>query len=53
MNLIKALLNAITNLSAKKDDEVSKKDIIDTTDVDYDFPADMLEEISNGKGDDE
>lgn len=54
MNFIKTLVGMIANLSANKDDEVSKKNIIDTIDVDDDnLPTGMIEELSNGKGEDE
>ncbi len=36
----------------KKDDEVRKSEIIDTTDISK-IPKEMLEELSNGKGDDD
>ena len=51
-----ALKDAFTNVLGKvfgyKDDEVQKSDIIDTTDLSK-IPAEMLEELSNGKGEDE
>lgn len=44
--------NAIDAILGHKDDEVRKADIIDTTDISK-IPAAMLEELSNGKGDED
>ncbi len=52
MALKDVLMNAVGGLFAKKDDEVRKSEIIDTTDISK-IPKEMLEELSNGKGDDD
>lgn len=52
MALKDVLMNVVGSLLTKKDDEVPKSEIIDTTDINK-IPKDMLEELSNGKGDDD
>ena len=49
MALIDVFTNVIGNIFGHKDDEVPKSDIIDTTDLSK-IPAEMLDELSNGKG---
>ncbi len=52
MALKDVLMNVIGGLLAKKDDEVPKSEIINTTDINK-IPKEMLEELSNGKGDED
>ena len=52
MELKDLFTNALGMIFGTKDDEVPKSAIIDTTDINK-IPLEMLEELSNGKGDDE
>ena len=44
--------NALDSIFGYKDDEVPKSVIIDTVDINK-IPAEMLEELSDGKGEDD
>ena len=52
MALKDVFTNALGSILGYKDDEVLKSEIIDTTDLSK-IPAEMLEELSNGKGEDD
>lgn len=52
MALKDVLMDFVGGLISKKDDEVPRSEVIDTTNIN-EIPKEMLEELSNGKGDDE
>jgi len=52
MALKDVFTNVLGSILGHKDDEVPKSEIIDTTDLSK-IPAEMLEELSNGKGEDD
>ena len=52
MMLKNIFVNVIGNIFGHKDDEVPVSKIINTADINK-IPAEMLEELSNGKGEDE
>lgn len=52
MALKNVLTNVLNSIFTQKNSNIAKSEVIDTDDINK-IPAAMLEELSNGKGEDE